>query len=161
MCSIQNLSQPLAAVRLAAVRRAVKAKAAAEQTLAAKIKADKEDAAALDTAQVLFQTALIESGYEIADPSALVSRVYRLMSKELGVLSGKLWNPFSRLHVRAGCHEFWLRIVLCGIKRPDSVSLRKRLSDISDTNKIYLSQWCQPTCLARGVQDFEVSANLL
>jgi len=53
--------------------------------LLAKIKADKSDAAALDTAQVLFQTALIESGYEIADPSALVSRVYRLMSKELGV----------------------------------------------------------------------------
>jgi len=50
-----------------------------------KVKADKEDAAALDTAQVLFQTALIESGYEIADPSALVARVYRLMSKELGV----------------------------------------------------------------------------
>merc|ERR1711907_427017 len=50
-----------------------------------KVKADKDDAAALDTAQVLFQTALIESGYEIADPSALVNRVYRLMSKELGV----------------------------------------------------------------------------
>merc|ERR1712224_635788 len=46
---------------------------------------DKEDKAALDTAQVLFQTALIESGYEFADPSALVNRVYRLMSKELGV----------------------------------------------------------------------------
>merc|ERR1712178_53138 len=53
--------------------------------LLTKVKADKEDAAALDTAQVLFQTALIESGYEIADPSALVSRVYKLMSKELGV----------------------------------------------------------------------------
>merc|ERR1712216_554689 len=53
--------------------------------LLSKIKADKSDAAALDTAQVLFQTALIESGYEIADPSALVNRVYRLMSKELGV----------------------------------------------------------------------------
>merc|ERR1712054_666520 len=53
--------------------------------LLAKVKADKEDGAALDTAQVLFQTALIESGYEIADPSALVNRVYRLMSKELGV----------------------------------------------------------------------------
>merc|ERR1712232_255681 len=53
--------------------------------LLAKVKADKEDATALDTAQVLFQTALIESGYEIADPSALVNRVYRLMSKELGV----------------------------------------------------------------------------
>merc|ERR1712203_846108 len=53
--------------------------------LLAKVKADKEDVAAMDTAQVLFQTALIESGYEIADPSALVNRVYRLMSKELGV----------------------------------------------------------------------------
>jgi len=53
--------------------------------LLSKIKVDKEDAAALDTAQVLFQTALIESGYEIADPSALVGRIYRLMQKELGV----------------------------------------------------------------------------
>jgi len=53
--------------------------------LLAKIKNDKEDAASLDTAQVLFQTALLESGYEIADPSALVNRIYRLMSKELNV----------------------------------------------------------------------------
>merc|ERR1712084_158717 len=53
--------------------------------LLSKVKSDKEDKAALDTAQVLFQVALIESGYEIADPSALVNRVYRLMSKELGV----------------------------------------------------------------------------
>merc|ERR1712054_534685 len=53
--------------------------------LLSKVKADKDDKAAVDTAQVLFQTALIESGYEIADPSALVNRVYRLMSKELGV----------------------------------------------------------------------------
>merc|ERR1712167_249659 len=53
--------------------------------LLSKVKADKSDSAAEDTAQVLFQTALIESGYEIADPSALVNRVYRLMSKELGV----------------------------------------------------------------------------
>jgi len=53
--------------------------------LLAKVKSNKEDAVAVDSAQVLFQTALIESGYEIADPSALVSRIYRLMSKELGV----------------------------------------------------------------------------
>merc|ERR1712129_3014 len=53
--------------------------------LLSKVKIDKEDAAAKDTAQVLFQTALIESGYELADASALVNRVYRLMSKELGV----------------------------------------------------------------------------
>merc|ERR1712127_639002 len=50
-----------------------------------KIKVDKEDAAAKDTAQVLFQTALIESGFDLPDASALVSKVYRLMSKELGV----------------------------------------------------------------------------
>merc|ERR1712222_97103 len=53
--------------------------------MGSKIKADKEDKVAKDTAQVLFQTAIIESGYAIADPSALVNRVYRLMSKELGV----------------------------------------------------------------------------
>merc|ERR1719384_1783207 len=53
--------------------------------LLGKVKADKENQAAIDTAQVLFQTALIESGYEIADATALVNRVYRLMSKELGV----------------------------------------------------------------------------
>merc|ERR1711997_374558 len=53
--------------------------------LLAKVKANKEDTAAKDTAQVLFQTALIESGYELSDASALVNRVYRLMSKELGV----------------------------------------------------------------------------
>merc|ERR1712012_454713 len=53
--------------------------------LLSKVKADKEDQAAKDTAQVLFQTALLESGYELSDASALVNRVYRLMSKELGV----------------------------------------------------------------------------
>merc|ERR1712176_1212863 len=53
--------------------------------LLSKVKADKEDKTAIDSASVLFQTALIESGYEIADPSALVKRVYRLMSKEHGV----------------------------------------------------------------------------
>merc|ERR1711988_1041474 len=53
--------------------------------LLSKVKADKEDKTAIDSASVLFQTALIESGYEIADPTALVKRVYSLMSKELGV----------------------------------------------------------------------------
>merc|ERR1712070_824453 len=53
--------------------------------LLSKVKADKEDKNALNSAEVLFQTALIESGYDIADPSALVSRIYQMMSKELGV----------------------------------------------------------------------------
>merc|ERR1712060_215115 len=53
--------------------------------LLAKVKASESDDAAGNTAEVLFQTAIIESGYEIADPSALVNRVYRMMSKELGV----------------------------------------------------------------------------
>jgi len=53
--------------------------------LLAKVKASESDEAAGNTAEVLFQTAIIESGYEIADPSALVNRVYRMMSKELGI----------------------------------------------------------------------------
>merc|ERR1712185_803929 len=53
--------------------------------LLSKVKADKEDKKAKDTATVLFQTAMLESGYEINDPSALVSRIYSLMSTELGV----------------------------------------------------------------------------
>merc|ERR1711939_1041435 len=53
--------------------------------LLAKVKANKEDAAAIDSALVLFQTAMIESGYDVSDPTSLVNRIYRLMSKELGV----------------------------------------------------------------------------
>merc|ERR1711937_198881 len=53
--------------------------------LLTKVKANKEDPAAMDTALVLFQTAMIESGYDVSDPTSLVNRVYRLMSKELGV----------------------------------------------------------------------------
>merc|ERR1719460_354183 len=48
--------------------------------LLSKVKANKEDTAAMDSSLVLFQTALIESGYDISDPTALVNRVYRLMS---------------------------------------------------------------------------------
>merc|ERR1712036_207613 len=50
-----------------------------------KVKESKEDQKAIDTATTLFQTAMIESGYEINDPAALVSRIYRMMSTELGV----------------------------------------------------------------------------
>merc|ERR1712139_698850 len=50
-----------------------------------KVKENKENTKAIDTATTLFQTAMIESGYEINDPSALVSRIYSLMSTELGV----------------------------------------------------------------------------
>merc|ERR1711988_1771223 len=70
--------------------------------LLAKVKSDKEDKAALDSAQVLFQTALLESGYEIADPSALVNRVYRLMSKELGVDPD---SPIKEVEVPEGEEE--------------------------------------------------------
>jgi len=44
-----------------------------------------DDAATKESAQILFQTSLIEQGYDLPDPSLLVNRVYRLMSKELGV----------------------------------------------------------------------------
>merc|ERR1719158_2817120 len=50
-----------------------------------KVKDNKEDTKAIDTAQTLFQTAMIESGYEISDPADLASRVYKLMSRQMGV----------------------------------------------------------------------------
>merc|ERR1719386_370539 len=53
--------------------------------LLTKVKADKEDKKAIDTGTVLFQTAMIEAGYEISDTSSLVGRIYKLMSVELGV----------------------------------------------------------------------------
>merc|ERR1712099_114171 len=70
--------------------------------LLSKVKASKEDKPALDTMGVLFQTALLESGYEIADPSALVNRVYRLMSKELGVDPD---SPIKEVEVPEGEEE--------------------------------------------------------
>merc|ERR1711939_207272 len=53
--------------------------------LLGKVKENKEDQKAIDTATTLFQTAMIESGYEINDPALLVSRIYKMMSSELGV----------------------------------------------------------------------------
>merc|ERR1712194_498430 len=53
--------------------------------LLAKVKADKTDVKATTTAGTLFQTALIESGYDISDASDLAARIYKLMSSELGV----------------------------------------------------------------------------
>merc|ERR1712202_104909 len=42
-----------------------------------KVKDNKENQKAIDTATTLFQTAMLESGYEINDPALLVSRIYR------------------------------------------------------------------------------------
>merc|ERR1712217_258957 len=53
--------------------------------LLAKVKANKEDAVAKDTASMLFQAATMESGFDITDPTFFVSKVYRMMSKDLGV----------------------------------------------------------------------------
>merc|ERR1712054_124946 len=50
-----------------------------------KVKDSKDDPKAKDTAETLFQTAMIESGYEISDASDLATRIYKLMSKQLGV----------------------------------------------------------------------------
>merc|ERR1712196_440043 len=50
-----------------------------------KVKDNKEDSKAIDTAETLFQTAMIESGYEISDPADLAARVYKLMSQQLSV----------------------------------------------------------------------------
>lgn len=49
------------------------------------MKDNKEDKTASNSAEMLFQTALIESGYELSDPADLASRVYKLMATQLGV----------------------------------------------------------------------------
>merc|ERR1711982_196574 len=53
--------------------------------LLSKVKANKEDEMAKDTASMLFQAATMESGFDITDPTFFVSKVYRMMSKDLGV----------------------------------------------------------------------------
>merc|ERR1740123_1580186 len=50
-----------------------------------KVKDNKEDKTAQNSAEMLFQTALIESGYELSDPQDLAARVYKLMAQQLGV----------------------------------------------------------------------------
>jgi len=50
-----------------------------------KIKEDPDAEATKKSAEMLFQVALVEQGYDLSDPSALATRVYSLMSKELGV----------------------------------------------------------------------------
>merc|ERR1711860_473778 len=50
-----------------------------------KVKDAPDEEATEKSAEMLFQVALVEQGYDLSDPSALAERVYALMSKELGV----------------------------------------------------------------------------
>eukprot|EP00397_Hematodinium_sp_SG-2012_P016418 GEMP01016749.1.p1 GENE.GEMP01016749.1~~GEMP01016749.1.p1 ORF type:complete len:788 (+),score=198.13 GEMP01016749.1:14-2377(+) len=50
-----------------------------------KVKDDEHDEKAKQTAEVLFQTALIEQGFDLPNPTNLVTRIYGLMSQLLGV----------------------------------------------------------------------------
>lgn len=67
-----------------------------------RVKANKDDEQATDTATVLFQAAVIDSGYELSDPSALVDRLYKLMSVQLGVDPDA---PVREVEVPAGEEE--------------------------------------------------------
>jgi len=50
-----------------------------------KVKNDPDADVTKKSAEMLFQVALVEQGYDLSDPSSLAERVYSLMSKELGV----------------------------------------------------------------------------
>lgn len=50
-----------------------------------KVKNDPDADGTKKSAEMLFQVALVEQGYDLSDPSGLAERVYSLMSKELGV----------------------------------------------------------------------------
>ena len=58
-----------------------------------KIQEDAESETAARTVEMLWQAALLEGGYEISDPSALVKRIYSLMSSELGVTTHTSSTP--------------------------------------------------------------------
>lgn len=63
--------------------------------LLAKVTTDAKDTAALQTAQVLFQVAMLDSGYDIRDPSVLVDTMYALMSRSLGVDPQAEWEDME------------------------------------------------------------------
>jgi heat shock protein beta len=50
-----------------------------------KVKENAENESVVDIATTLFQTAMIESGYEMQDPTILANHIFRLMSQQLGV----------------------------------------------------------------------------
>eukprot|EP00882_Tetradesmus_deserticola_P010868 GHRQ01011487.1.p2 GENE.GHRQ01011487.1~~GHRQ01011487.1.p2 ORF type:complete len:263 (+),score=161.76 GHRQ01011487.1:301-1089(+) len=50
-----------------------------------KVVSDKDDAAAKDTAALLYETALLESGFESDDPKGFTQRMYELIKGKLGV----------------------------------------------------------------------------
>merc|ERR1712093_739825 len=50
-----------------------------------KVKDNKDDEKVKEVAEVLFQTAMIESGYEVSDNTYFVNRIYRMMSQQMGV----------------------------------------------------------------------------
>eukprot|EP01066_Platyproteum_vivax_P007312 Platyproteum_vivax@DN2827_c0_g1_i1.p1 len=55
------------------------------RSLNEKVKADKEDANAKITSEILFSSALMASGYDLNDPAHVAASVYKLISKEAGV----------------------------------------------------------------------------
>jgi heat shock protein beta len=50
-----------------------------------KVKDDKEDKKLGDTAETLFQVAMIESGYEMSDATHLAANLYKMMANSMGV----------------------------------------------------------------------------
>ncbi|KAF6264589.1 Hsp90 protein-domain-containing protein [Scenedesmus sp. NREL 46B-D3] len=56
-----------------------------ERIMKASVVADKDDAAAKDTAALLYETALLESGFESDDPKGFTQRMYELIKGQLGV----------------------------------------------------------------------------
>jgi len=50
-----------------------------------KVKDDEKDVKAIEVAEMLFQVAMVEQGFDLSDPNKLSTSVYGLMSQQLGV----------------------------------------------------------------------------
>ena len=122
--------------------------------LLARVKAEQGNIA-VDTAQVLSQTAVDEFGYEIADPTALVPRVHKLVSKELGVDPDAALQEIELLEDEEDHMDIWSLTDHCVVTMntqpdPGYDGAEKRSSVELTTSKVKMDMFEKAECVEHG-----------
>ncbi len=78
----------------------------------AQFEADKEGTAAASMARVLFDTALLESGFDLEEPKAFNERVYQLLAGAYGIKGDLSVSPsdVAAAAAAAVCMQFVLAV---------------------------------------------------